>query len=55
MKSNEAKSWHTFTLFYVRSVLLIKKIFEKKQKKQDTIANTEAELILRIFLNFCPI
>ena len=35
-----------------------REIFEKKKqkkRKQNTIANTEAELVLRIFLIFCPI
>ena len=50
------QSRHIFKLFWIRSVLLIKNVFEKKTtKKQNTIANTEAELILRILLVFCPI
>ena len=30
-------------------------LWKKKTKKQNTIATTKAELILRIFLTFCPI
>ena len=55
MKSKQTKSWHTSTLFLNKKCSINQENLWKKTKKQNTIANTEAELILRIFLIFCPI
>ena len=52
MKNKQTKSWHTYTLFLNKKCSINQENLWKKTKKQNTIANTEAELILRIFLFF---
>ena len=54
-KLNKVLTTYYYTFLNKKCSINQENLWKKNNKKQNTIANTEAELILRIFLIFCPI
>ena len=54
-KLNKVLTTYYYTFLNKKCSINQENLWKKNNKKQNTIANTEAELSLRIFLIFCPI